>query len=189
MRKLTTRQSLSPIALLGLFAACLLSPSIALADGLLYQMPKDGAWVKYDMTMDMQAGDAVRTMTGTIRMAAVGTVKENDKTFRWIEFHMVMKMPGQDDAGEERTSVAKVLIPEEQLKKGGKPMDNWARGWLKQGDDSPITALAREADDGAGEPPLGGGLEGWGAYVDGSGLSSARFQANSGAPFKIGECA
>jgi hypothetical protein len=55
--------------------------------------------------------------------------------------------------------------------------------------DSPITALAREADDGAGEPPLGGGLEGWGAYVDGSGLSSARFQANSGAPFKIGECA
>jgi hypothetical protein len=55
--------------------------------------------------------------------------------------------------------------------------------------DSPITALAREADDGAGGELLLGVLEGWGAYVDGSGLSSARFQGNSGAPFEIGECA
>ena len=115
-------------SILAIVAFWMLSAPGAMADGLLYDMPKDGAWVKYDLELVMGKGQQQMKVAGHMIMSVTGTVKENDKTYRWVEFQRGMRA-----GNREETIFGKVLVPDEHLKKGGKPMEHWGRGWLKDG--------------------------------------------------------
>ena len=113
-------------------ACLLLTPLTTRADGLLYQLPKDGAWVLFDL--EMSAKD--RMTKGTLKMSSVGAVKVDNKPCRWIELKMTVKMDER-----EETYVAKLLAPEKDLREGGKPFENRIRGWLKERLDGEVAEL------------------------------------------------
>jgi hypothetical protein len=124
-------------------------PTAAVADGLLYQLPNDGSWVRYDMTLEMSRGGQVQKMTGEVTMMVTGTVTENGKACRWVEFKWVQNPPpGAQQKGH--TTLIKVLIPEENLKTSKDPVKNRVRGWLQERADSGIEALT---DDEVGPLP------------------------------------
>ena len=110
-------------------ALCTLTPALLHADGLLYQLPKDGMWVEYDLTQVKIGPDGREFMgTGLFRMSSVGAAVENGEKCRWIEMDFQLK----EGEREERV-IAKVLIPEKHLQAGQKPVDNIVRGWIKRG--------------------------------------------------------
>lgn len=115
----------------------------ARGDGLFYQLPKDGESIKYDMTFAMQVGEQQVTMTGSMVMAAVGTVdveteKEKGKVkARWIEFDFRFT----DPTGQEQRTVVKVLIPEKDLKPGKEIISKRIRGWIRERADAEVEKL------------------------------------------------
>ena len=123
--------------LIALVAALIFfNTSSAHADGLLYQLPEDGAWVLFDTQGKMTHGDQSQEFTGSLRMSSVGKVTEDDKPCRWIEFELTINL------GERsRLIVAKVLIPEAELKEGQQPVDNRVRGYVKMGAEGEAVVL------------------------------------------------
>jgi hypothetical protein len=111
-----------------LVLACLLAPVAANAEGLLYQLPEDGSWVRFDApyTFKFDGMDKPDQGTGTMTMASVGKVLEGGQPCRWIEFNVHLK-----DSGTEHTLIRKLLIPEKYLKKGENPTQHVVRGWAK----------------------------------------------------------
>ena len=105
-----------------------LTAGAAKADGLLYQLPKDGSSVTFDMKLSYESNGMERTADGSFTMSSVGVAEVNNEKCRWIEFKMVMK---QGD--RERTNRGKVLIPETHLGKGKTPLKHAKKGWYKLG--------------------------------------------------------
>ncbi|MDA1230272.1 MAG: hypothetical protein O2856_05820, partial [Planctomycetota bacterium] len=70
-----------------------------------------------------------------LRISSVGQETVEGKACRWIEFKTEEKINGQ-----MQSIVFKLLIPEEQLKRGGDPAEHIARGWLK-GYDKTIVSI------------------------------------------------
>ncbi|MCH8829360.1 MAG: hypothetical protein IID45_07255 [Planctomycetes bacterium] len=99
-------------------------PLTALANGLLYKLPADGSQIVYDMKMVKKGRNM--TNTGTLSISSVDKATVDGKKCRWIEFSMKMSFMGRD-----RTTTAKVLIPEAELGKGKNPLKNFKRGWIK----------------------------------------------------------
>jgi hypothetical protein len=91
----------------------------ARADGLLYQLPEDGAWVRFDLESSSD-GNAPRQESVFLR--SVGRAFEGDGS-RWLE----LKVPQ-----EEGTQIIKLLIPERRLKEGEAPLEHVIRGWVKR---------------------------------------------------------
>jgi hypothetical protein len=112
-------------------AACfvLAITPIARADGLLYQLPADGAWAEFELKI---TNDKENPRNEKVVMRSVGRTG-ND---RWLEF----KLPDEDS-----TQILKVLFPERVLKEGESPMEHVVRGWRKSGGDVPV-ALSRVRD-------------------------------------------
>lgn len=102
---------------------------IVRADGLLYKLPDDGAWVQFELKI---ANEKESPRTETVVMRSVGRVGDS----RWLEF----KVPAEDS-----TQTLKVLFPDRVLKEGESPMEHAVRGWRKSGDDAPV-ALSRVRD-------------------------------------------
>jgi len=120
-----------------LFTVFTLITHNAFADGLLYQLPKDGAYVLYDLKFEATTrGDQKITAEGTFKISSVGTVTEKGKKCRWIEFKMTMTMNGND-----RVTIGKLLVPEENLKAGRNAFDNKMRGWVKLRADADVKEL------------------------------------------------
>ena len=111
-----------------LTALLTLPAATARADGLLYQLPEDGAWVRFDMEVARERGGEQMTIKGSMAMSSVGQTTIEGEKCRWIEVEMRMKR-GED----ERTFITKLLIPEKHLKKGEKPLDHVVKAWQKQG--------------------------------------------------------
>lgn len=105
--------------------ALLLAAATARADGLLYQVPVDGAWARYDVTITNRLGDK-RKVEFTLKV--VGTVEQNGEKLRWIE----VKHPAED-----QTHIVKMLIPEKYLKAGEEPLRHVQRAWRKRGERQP----------------------------------------------------
>jgi hypothetical protein len=99
------------------------------ADGLLYQLPEDGASAQFVMTITT---DKENIRTESVIMRSVGRIGDG----RWLEF----KVPDEDSV-----QTLKVLFPERVLKVGESPMEHVVRGWRKKGDDAPV-ALSRVRD-------------------------------------------
>lgn len=104
-------------------AVILAVPASARANGLIYNLPADGAKAVYDMTMESKKRNMM--ITGTLSISSVGKAKAGGKDCRWIEVAMKMSFMGQ-----ERTITAKILVPEEDLGKGKNPFKNPQKGWL-----------------------------------------------------------
>jgi hypothetical protein len=120
------RVSLLLLAMIG--GVDLLCPGIARADGLLYQLPEDGSWVRFaaQYTFQLEGMEKAATGTGTMTMASVGKAREGAEACRWIEFTVKLK-----DSGAEHILIRKLLIPEKYLKKGENPTEHVVRGWAK----------------------------------------------------------
>src|ERR1051326_6094228 len=114
----------------GLFMfAALVQP--ALADGLIYKLPADGAQVRYDLEIAITGQDV--KVNGSISVSSVGKTTENGEDCRWIEFKMITSNDGQD-----HVNISKVLIPEKHLGQGKSAADNVIRGWIKEENGEPF---------------------------------------------------
>jgi hypothetical protein len=117
---------------------CVLSPGIALADGLFYQLPEDGSWVCFDAqyTFKIDGMEEPGQGTVTLTMASVGKTFEGPEPCRWIEFKVQLK-----EIGPEQVLIRKLLIPEKYLKKGENPTEHVVRGWAKFNDEDVASAV------------------------------------------------
>ena len=130
---------------LGGFAlvAVLLVGSSARGDGLLYQLPPDGSWVRFRAAMTHDAGGAAGEpgkMNATFTMRSVGSETVEGEKCRWIEMELVPTNPPdaqQGAPGGPPHVVCKLLLPEKNLQKGKDPLDHIVKGWLKFGDQEP----------------------------------------------------
>jgi hypothetical protein len=129
----------------GLAVLLALAAGSARADGLFYQLPKDGTWARYDMEIDgrveMEIGGKIDQPElkggGSLRMASVGRTIEKGEPCRWIEVKLHAKMRIGDGKEYVDRRTAKVLIPERYLKKGESPLDHVVRGWCRIDDREP----------------------------------------------------
>ena len=120
--------------------ALLTFASGARADGLLYQLPEDGSWVRFHVTMTMEHGDAEPgKMTGSLTMRSVGQETVEGDKCRWIELELIPDKPGDQQAPPQGPPhiIMKVLLPESNLQKGKEPLDHLVKGWMKEGDEEP----------------------------------------------------
>lgn len=107
-------------------SVCLADPVISSAEGLLYQLPEDGFWVRFDVQYKFNSEGLEQAGQGTITMASVGKTFESSEECRWIEFKVQLK-----DSGTEHTLIRKLLIPVRYLKKGENATEHVIRGWAK----------------------------------------------------------
>ncbi|MBM4070097.1 MAG: hypothetical protein FJ271_14260 [Planctomycetes bacterium] len=100
----------------------LLSP--VAADCLVYRLPEDGSFARFDLEIKEQRGDDSKTATGSFTMSSVGAKEVDGKKCRWIEIKMIIKQ------GErEQVQIVKVLTPEEHLKAGSSAIEHMIKGW------------------------------------------------------------
>lgn len=127
----------------GLLAALaiLTFASGARADGLLYQLPEDGSWVRFHVTMTMEHGEGEPgKMTGSLTMRSVGQETVEGDKCRWIELELIPdKAEGDQQAPPHGPPhiIMKVLLPEKNLKSGKEPLERLVKGWMKEGDKEP----------------------------------------------------
>jgi hypothetical protein len=181
---------------------CVLSPGIARADGLLYQLPEDGSWVRFDVKYTFKVDGKEQTGKGSITMASVGKAREGSQPCRWIEFKVQLK-----DSGKEHTLLRKLLIPEKYLKKGVNPTEHVVRGWAKFNDEDVKRAVPvhgrwpaylagpfkdeKKLDQQLVESKLGAlkceGVTGWIEYKEGDLHTKATFETrlHKKAPFGV----
>src|SRR4029077_488600 len=86
------------------------------ADGLIYQLPANGASVRYDTETTGSFNGQERTFKGSVTISSVGETTVDGEKCRWIEIRMMNK---RDD--QERVAIAKCLIPEKDLGRGKAP--------------------------------------------------------------------
>ncbi len=115
-------------------AFCVLAPLSASADGLLYQLPKDGTAAHFDISVAFEGLD--RPTTGTLVMSSVGAETIDGKMCRWIELHMSVT-----DGKRSQDKVAKLLIPEAELQAGKSPLDHVVRAWRREQADGETVAF------------------------------------------------
>ena len=113
-----------------LFAACVLALTVGVetsahAEGLFYQLPKDGSWAEYTIDgVGTNPDDTEVTLRGTVKMSSVGKVQVEGKPCRWIELRTEGKR--NDD---KFTDTVKLLIPEKHLAKGQDPLGHVIKAW------------------------------------------------------------
>jgi hypothetical protein len=106
---------------------CIFLTASACAEGLLYQLPDDGGWAKFELnarTVDPD-GTEKTTMSGTLTISSVGAIEVEGQRCRWIElvFH------GTRIDEKVYTDVNKLLIPEKHLAQGEDPIKHVLKAW------------------------------------------------------------
>lgn len=96
----------------------------AYAEGLLYRLPKDGTWTRFEYVCTGKSDQPARK--GSLWMASVGQATVDGEACRWIELR-------QDEAtlGRPIRKTYKVLVPERYLGRGQSPLNHVVRGWFK----------------------------------------------------------
>jgi hypothetical protein len=121
----------------------------ASADGLVFQLPADGAWARYDFaTTGTQSGGESKLdidIKGTLTLSSVGTVSRNQHTCRWIELHSK-----SDTEGAYQKLILKMLIPEKRLTRGQDPLAHSVLTFFdpKQVDEQAAPGVESFIDDG-----------------------------------------
>jgi hypothetical protein len=107
---------------------CVLIPTVVSADGLIYQLPGDGTWVRFDLEGKLPGPDGTEvTMIGSVTLSSVGTAEVDGEPCRWIEVASETKRKD----GQPVTDVNKLLIPEKNLGKGKDPLEHVLKAWHK----------------------------------------------------------
>lgn len=111
-------------------AACLCSGAQTLAQGLVWNLPEDGAWVRYEGTYKQvirrpqsTEGDLTLQWQRNLEIKSVGQEQatrdgqDEPETCRWLEFKVVTGkiVEGIPDAGPGATVIYKVLVPESAI--------------------------------------------------------------------------
>jgi hypothetical protein len=186
---------------------CVPSPGIARADGLLYQLPEDGSWVRFESqrTFKLDGMEKRGQGTGTMTMASVGKAVEGSEQCRWVEFKVQLK-----DIGPEQILIRKLLIPVKYLKRGENPTEHVVRGWAKVNDEAVERAVPvhgrwpaylagplqdeKKLDQQLVESTLGAlkceGVTGWIQYKEGDLHTKVTFETrlHEKAPFGVVSC-
>jgi hypothetical protein len=135
----------------------LLASGQARAQGLLWSLPPDGSWVRYEGTFSQLVrrpnsteGDLQLQWTRHVTIKSVGTVEEEFRgavqPCRWIEIKVVTGQvkEGLIDAGPGGVGIYKLLVPEQFIR--GQQFDDAnilvsyipvARGYRQLGEESP----------------------------------------------------
>jgi hypothetical protein len=103
-----------------LLAAVSFLGETANADGLLFQLPEDGSWVRFKMKYEQdktQRGKGVKRAEGAIKISSVGVLTTGGEACRWIEIETTQRRL-EDPPKNERGRVFKLLIPEKFLQQG-----------------------------------------------------------------------
>ena len=95
------------------------------ADGLVYQLPADGTWVRYTGEIQCTAQIAgfptqKYNLRSSLTVSSVGEVTRNLEKCRWIE--LKMEVSPVDREADKQNHILKVLIPEKYLKRGEDPL-------------------------------------------------------------------
>jgi hypothetical protein len=96
--------------------------NVVLADGLVFQLPPDGAWARYNVQTDgefqlPEGPDQKLAIVGTLTISSVGELTRNEQKCRWIELKSESKAEGIYPK-----MVLKMLIPEDRLRRGEDPL-------------------------------------------------------------------
>jgi hypothetical protein len=150
-----------------LLAGCalvLLSASAADAQGLIWKLPEDGTWIRYEGTYkqlerrpESTEGDLTLQWQRNVEIKSVGREMAEHNVFRrtpppepemcrWLEFKVVTGnvVEGIIDAGPGGTAIYKVLVPESEIR--GQLQDEETiilsylpvvKGYRKLGDEPP----------------------------------------------------
>jgi len=114
------------LTMFALLVIMMFLPATAAAEGLIYQLPEDGAWVRFEVNGKGIASDGtVRvTVKGTQTIRSVGRATVNDQQCRWIELETEMTFQRAGGKAGKLNEVIKLLIPEKYLTKGKNPRDH-----------------------------------------------------------------
>jgi hypothetical protein len=120
------------IAVLGLLVASL--PSTTMAEGLIHQLPADGAWIRFEVVGKAQAADGtVRvSIKGTQTIRSVGRATVDGQPCRWIELDSKMTFERAGAKPSEFTEIFKLLIPEKYLEAGQNPREHVLKAYRGQ---------------------------------------------------------
>ena len=143
------------LCILTLLSASLASSSL-LADGLIHKLPEDGTRVTYKTEFKSTPAPPPG-FKATVTLSSVGKVMHEGKACRWLELGFITELNEL-----KRAQYFKLLIPEDQLKKGGDPLTTMVRGYVKHGNgEAKKTTREATADPIKGPQPLffGGPLE------------------------------
>jgi hypothetical protein len=124
------------LAVLGMLAVG--GVSSARADGIIMQLPEDGAWVSYNVRMVV---NGTINITGKTRISSVGKAFTEQGACRWLEGKVEVELTDQKFGG-----VAKFLVPEKELKRGGDPSSHAVKAWGKLLD-QPLADLKVQPSD------------------------------------------
>ena len=111
------------------YVLCVLSfclPASALAEGLIYQLPGDDAWVRFKVNGKGIAPDGTVTVTieGTQTLRSVGRTTVDDEQCRWIELETEMTFQRKGGQPATLNEIIKILVPEMYVVKGKNPRDH-----------------------------------------------------------------
>lgn len=117
-------------------------PTPSPADGLLYQLPKDGTWARFRIDGKAKQADGTPvTLVGTMTLSSVGTTAVDGQRCRWIEIATEGK---RND--EEFTEIDKLLIPEKHLARGQRPLQHVLKVWHQHSQLSDVPREIKQAD-------------------------------------------
>lgn len=112
--------------------ALLVLPRVARSDGLIYQMPAEGGWARYEEKVTGEFSAASNTdrdavlhkqsvdQTRKLMVKSLHRVKRHEQMCRWIELSSEPVSAG----GPDETRVLKLLVPEDYLKRGQDPLSH-----------------------------------------------------------------
>jgi hypothetical protein len=99
------------------------------AEDRLFELPKDGSWVRYDLEM---VGPDGTNRPSTVTLSIVGSVVENETRCRWVQVKWVVPKgwhPRYPDGG---TILSKMLISEQDLRENAEPFQRAVRTWQRK---------------------------------------------------------
>jgi hypothetical protein len=97
---------------------CAVWTNIANADALVQDLPPDGSWITYHVTMKVGAQEVQPIWT----VRSVGTKIVDNEPCRWIEMQSL---------DQDQSTVFKLQIPEKEFGKGKNPFGNAKKVWFK----------------------------------------------------------
>lgn len=112
---------------------CVSDPAQLFGDGLIHQLPKDGTWVRFDVTGEGLApgGEVRATIMGSVTIKSVGQEEVEGTACRWIEIETEMNLQAVRGPRSKRLESFKLLIPEKNLATGQNPLAHAIKGWRK----------------------------------------------------------
>ena len=120
------------ITALTIAVALVLHAPLAVADGLIQQLPMDGSWVRFDLTGEGRSpsGDVGVTLKGTMTLRSVGREMVDGAECRWVETETSIEFQ-RGGATSQVGEVLKLLIPEKFLAADQNPRAHVLKAWKK----------------------------------------------------------